>query len=429
MRVLVLGSGAREHALVARLTSERDVGEIVAAPGNPGIAQLARVSPIDLTDMDAVCSLAEREQIDFTIVGPELPLSLGIADRFADDGRLLFGPTAAAARLESSKAFAKAFMARHGVPTARFRVCESLEDALATLRRDEFGMPVVLKADGLAAGKGVVIAGDRAAAERAITDAMRDRKFGTAGDRIVIEECLRGPEVSFFAISDGVRAVPIGTAQDHKRIFDDDRGPNTGGMGAFAPSPLVDAALEARVMREIVDPVIAGMAAEGHPFRGFLFAGLMLTGEGPEVIEFNVRLGDPEAQVVLPLIDEPLLPLLVACAMGSLRASSVRIGNECLAGVVLASRGYPESSESGRPIEGIDRADAIPGVMVYHAGTVQRGRQVVTAGGRVLTVVGRGADFAEAISRAYTGVTRIEFDGMQYRRDIGRRALNLQSEL
>jgi len=423
MRVLVLGSGAREHALVARLASERDVGEIVAAPGNPGMAQLARTLPIDLADPEAARSLAEREQIDFTIVGPELPLSLGIADRFVDDGRLLFGPVAAAARLETSKAFAKAFMARHGIPTARFRVCESLDAALDSVRRDEFGLPVVLKADGLAAGKGVVIAEDRAAAESAITDAMRDRKFGAAGERLVIEECLSGPEVSFFAICDGSRAVPIGTAQDHKRVFDDDCGPNTGGMGAFAPSPLMDAALEARVMREIVNPVMAGMAAEGHPFRGFLFVGLMLTKDGPRVIEFNVRLGDPETQVLLPLIDEPLLPLLVAGAAGSLRASSVRMGSDRFAGVVLASRGYPESSEAGLAIEGIDEAEGIPGVAVYHAGTARRGNQIVTAGGRVLTVVGRGTDFAEAISRAYTGVLHIRFPGVQYRHDIGRKAL------
>ena len=423
MRVLVLGSGAREHALVARLAVERDVGQIIAAPGNPGMARLARTLPIDLTDLDAVLSLAEHEQIDFTVVGPELPLSLGSADRFVDDGRRLFGPTAAAARLESSKAFAKAFMARHGVPTARFRICESLDEARDSVRRDELGVPVVLKADGLAAGKGVVIAEDRAAAERAVTDAMRERKFGAAGDRLVIEECLTGPEVSFFVISDGRRAVPIGTAQDHKRVFDEDCGPNTGGMGAFAPSPLVDAALEARVMREIVDPVIAGMAAEGHPFCGFLYVGLMLTATGPKVIEFNVRLGDPEAQVILPLIDEPLLPLLVAVAAGALRVSSVRIGTDRLAGVVLASRGYPESSEPGQPIDGIEQAEAIPGVAVYHAGTARRDGQIVAAGGRVLTVVGRGASFAEAISRAYAGVLKISFEGMQYRRDIGRRAL------
>src|SRR6185436_4353354 len=238
MRVLVLGGGAREHALVARLALDRDVGEIVAAPGNPGIARLARTVTIDPADSEAVLALADREQIDLTVVGPELPLSLGIADRFAAEGRWLFGPTAAAARLESSKAFAKAFMARHGVPTARFRTCESLDEAIETVRSDEFGLPVVLKADGLAAGKGVVIAEDQASAEAAIAGAMRERKYGAAGDRIVIEECLRGPEVSFFLICDGTRAVPIGTAQDHKRIFDGDRGPNTGGMGAFAPSPL-----------------------------------------------------------------------------------------------------------------------------------------------------------------------------------------------
>jgi len=423
MRVLVLGGGAREHALVARLALDRDVGEIVAAPGNPGIARLARTVPVDPADCEAALALADREQIDLTIVGPELPLSLGIADRFALEGRLLFGPTAAAARLESSKAFAKAFMARHGVPTARFRTCESLDEAVDAVRSGEFGLPVVLKADGLAAGKGVVIAEDRDSAERAIAGAMRDHKYGPAGDRIVIEECLSGPEVSFFLICDGTRAVPIGTAQDHKRIFDEDRGPNTGGMGAFAPSPLVDAAFESRVMREIVEPVIAGMAEEHQPFHGFLYVGLMLTPSGPKVIEFNVRLGDPEAQVVLPLIEEPLLPLLVAGAAGALKQTSVRLGSESFACVVLASRGYPESSESGQPIDGIDDAEAIPGVAVYHAGTARRDGRLVTAGGRVLTVVGSGATFVEAIARAYAGVLKISFDGMQFRRDIGRKAL------
>jgi len=422
MRVLVLGSGAREHALVARLSADRDVADLIAAPGNPGIARLARTAKLNLDDLDAVSALADREQIDFTVVGPELPLSLGIADRFAEEGRLLFGPTAAAARLESSKAFAKAFMARHAVPTARFRVCASLDEALAAVRAEEFGAPVVLKADGLAAGKGVVVAEDRATAERAVIDAMRDRKFGAAGDTVVVEECLEGPEVSFFCICDGTRAVPIGTAQDHKRMFDDDRGPNTGGMGAFAPSPLVDGALEAKLMREIVDPVVAGMAAEGHPFRGFLYSGLMLTSAGPKVIEFNVRLGDPEAQVVLPLIDEPLLPLLVAGATGRLTQRFVRRGAERLAAVVLASRGYPESSESGQEIVGIDEAEAIPQVSVYHAGTAMAGGRLVTAGGRVLTVVGRGLEYAEAIARAYVGALKISFDGMQFRHDIGRKA-------
>ena len=423
MRVLVIGSGGREHALVARLAGDRDVGELLAAPGNPGIARLARIVPLDVAQPDSALALADREQIDLTIVGPELPLSLGIADLFAADGRLLFGPTASAARLESSKAFAKAFMARHGVPTARFHTCESLDEALASVRAGELGWPVVLKADGLAAGKGVVIAEDLAAAESAVTGMMGARKFGAAGDRLVIEECLTGPEVSFFVVCDGERAVPIGTAQDHKRIFDDDRGPNTGGMGAFAPSPLMDAPLSARVMREIVEPVVAGMAAEGSPFRGFLYVGLMLTSGGPKVIEFNVRLGDPEAQVILPLIDEPLLPILVAGAAGALRQATVRLGADCLTGVVLASRGYPESSQSGQTIAGVDRAEAITGVAVYHAGTALRGGALVSAGCRVLTVVGRGADFPEAIARAYAGVLQISFDGMQYRHDIGRKAL------
>src|SRR6266849_6816243 len=423
MRVLVIGSGAREHALVARLAADRDAGDLLAAPGNPGIARLARTAPLDPSDVGAIAALADREQIDLTVVGPELPLSLGVANRFAADGRLLLGPTADAARLESSKAFAMAFMARHGVPTARFHTCESLDEALAVVRGGEFGEPVVLKADGLAAGKGVVIAEDRATAERAVYDAMRDRKFGASGDRLVIEECLQGPEVSFFCICDGARAVPIGTAQDHKRIFDEDRGPNTGGMGAFAPSPLVDAALEARVMHEIVEPVMRGMADEGYPFRGFLYVGLMLTASGPNVIEFNVRLGDPEAQVVLPLIEEPLLPLLVAATVGQLAQKRVRLGRDRLAGVVLASRGYPESSSSGEVIRGLQDAEAIPGVAVYHAGTARRGAEIVTAGGRVLTVVGRGEDFTESIARAYAGVLKISFDGMHFRHDIGRKAL------
>jgi phosphoribosylamine---glycine ligase len=422
MRVLVIGGGAREHALVARLSADRDVGELLAAPGNPGIATLARTVRARADDVSSLVDLAVREQIDLTVVGPELPLSLGAADRFAAEGLAIFGPTAAAARLESSKAFAKAFMARHGVPTAAFRVCASVDDALACLRSGEFSVPVVVKADGLAAGKGVVVAETRAAAEAAVAAAMTERRFGAAGDSVVIEECLSGPEVSFFAICDGERAVPIGTAQDHKRVFDDDRGPNTGGMGAFAPSPLVDAALERRILDEIVNPVVAGMAAEGEPFRGFLYAGLMLTPTGPKVIEFNVRLGDPEAQVILPLIEEPLLPILIAGAAGKLRQPSVRLAPERQVGVVLASRGYPESAESGRPISGIDRAETIAGVRVYHAGTARRDRELVTAGGRVLTVVGSGADFSEAIARAYEGVAQIAFDGMQYRRDIGRKA-------
>jgi phosphoribosylamine--glycine ligase len=421
MRVLVLGSGAREHALAARLAADGERHHVVCAPGNPGMATLGPTADVDLTHPDSVAELAAREQVDFTVVGPELPLSLGVVDRFVRDGRLILGPSQAAARLESSKAFAKAFMARHHVPTARFVTCESADEALKVVDAGTFGFPVVLKADGLAAGKGVIIVEDRTGAAAAIAALMNQRRFGAAGDRVVIEECLSGPEVSCFFLSDGVRALAFASAQDHKRLFDDDRGPNTGGMGAFAPSVLLDAPLEAQIEREIVNPVISGMAAEGHPFRGFLYVGLMLTAAGPRVIEFNVRLGDPEAQVILPLIDEPLLPLLIGAAEGRLDRTSCRLGRDKLVGVSIASRGYPDSSESGRPIQGI--VDAERTAQVFHAGTAWRNGDLVTAGGRVVTVVGRGASFADAIARAYAGVDRIHFDGMQYRRDIGRRAL------
>jgi len=423
MRVLVIGSGAREHALAARLLADPGIDELIAAPGNPGIAQLTRTAAVDATDLDGLIALAARARIDLTVVGPEAPLSIGIADRFISAGHPIVGPSAAAARLESSKAFAKAFMQRHHVPTARFRTCAAIEEALETVGSGEFGWPLVLKADGLAAGKGVVIADDRAAAEAAVKSAMRDRRFGAAGDRLVVEEHLTGPELSFFVLTDGTRAVGIGSAQDHKRIFDDDRGPNTGGMGAFAPSPLVDAALAARIEREIVEPVVRGMAAEGHPYAGFLYVGLIVTADGPKVIEFNARLGDPETQVILPLIDEPLLPLLRDAAQGRLRQTTVRFSADRAACVVLASRGYPESSESGREIAGVADAAELPGVSVYHAGTAIRDGRLVTAGGRVVTVAARGAGFPEAIARAYAGVQRISFDGMQYRRDIGRKAL------
>jgi phosphoribosylamine--glycine ligase len=423
MRVFVIGGGAREHALCAQFRDEPGVREVICAPGNPGIGRVARLVPTDAGDVDALLAIARREHVDFTVVGPELPLSLGIADRFAASNQLLFGPTAAAARLESSKAFAKDFMARHGVPTARFRVCVTLDAAHEVLGSAQFGWPVVIKADGLASGKGVVVATDRETAEAAVTSFMKDRRFGDAGTTVVIEECLTGPEVSFFVVSDGETAVPIGTAQDHKRIFDDDRGPNTGGMGAFAPSPLVDPTLSGRIMREIVNPVIAGMASEGSPFVGFLYVGLMLTARGPQVIEFNARLGDPETQVVLPLIAEPLLPLLMSAASGRLTTSICATGNDRVVGVVVASRGYPENSQSGCVISGLDAAAQLPNVSVFHAGTAPSDGQIVTHGGRVLTIVGRGATFTEAIATAYRGVHAITFDGMQYRSDIGRKAL------
>jgi len=407
---------------VTRLAAEVASDDIICAPGNPGISSQARTVPVDVSKPDEIVALAARERIDLTVVGPELPLSVGIADRFATEGRLLFGPTAAAARLESSKAFAKAFMSRHHVPTARFRTCDSYDDAIACVRSGEFDLPVVLKADGLAAGKGVVIARDRSEAEGAIAAAMREHRFGSAGSRLVIEECLTGPEVSFFVLCDGARALFIGSAQDHKRIFDDDQGPNTGGMGAFAPSPLAGPGLREQVMRGIVDPVISGMAAEGHPFQGFLYVGLMLTSSGPQVIEFNVRLGDPEAQVILPAMVDSFAPLLAAAAAGELRSSECTLSAERHVGVVLASRGYPGSAESGRPIQGIESAERLD-VTVLHGGTAIVNRQLVTAGGRVLTVVGHGKTFSAAAAHAYEGVAQVFFEGMQFRRDIGRKAI------
>jgi phosphoribosylamine--glycine ligase len=423
VKVLVVGSGAREHALASKLAIESGVDTIVCAPGNPGMARVARLAPVDPSDPDALLALADREGIDLTIIGPELPLNRGVVDRFESAGRRIFGPSRAAAQLECSKAFAKDFMARHGIPTARYRVCASAADARRAIASGEFGLPVVVKADGLAAGKGVVVASSAAEADAAIRGAMEEHQFGDAGARVVIEECLEGPELSFFAVCDGTRAVSLTSAQDHKRIFDDDRGPNTGGMGAFSPSPLVDEALEARIMREIVTPVVQGMRAEGIPYRGFLYAGLMLTCDGPKVIEFNVRFGDPEAQVVMPLIADDLLPSLIAASDGSLPPAPIALRDRVAVGVVLASEGYPGSVPSGRVIRGLDEAEQLGDVAVFHAGTALENSAVITAGGRVLTVVATAPDYAAAIARAYEAAGRISFEGMQFRRDIGARAL------
>ena len=424
MRVLVIGGGGREHALAWKLAGEPHVTDVLSAPGNPGSAQIGRTIDVETSDVHALATLAERERIDLTVVGPELPLSCGVVDLFATRGLRVFGPTQAAARLESSKAFAKSFMARHGIPTARYRVCERAEDAYAVIASGELGVPVVVKADGLAAGKGVVVAPDAAAARQAIASMMEERRFGTAGACVVLEECLTGPEVSFFALCDGRRAQPLGSAQDHKRVFDNDEGPNTGGMGAFAPSPLVDDAMQSRIMREIVDPVMAGLAAEGTPYCGFLYAGLMLTCAGPKVIEFNVRFGDPEAQVVVPMIEGALAPRLTSAADGALDPAPFAFAAKKHVGVVVASQGYPGPGPVGLPIRGLDAAANVDGVLVFHSGTRLESSAVVTAGGRVLTVVGRGDTYEDAIDKAYEAVSLIEFDGMHYRRDIGRKALH-----
>jgi len=440
MKVLVVGAGGREHALAWKLSNEPGVTDVICAPGNAGIARVARLMPSAAGDVDALAALAEREHVDLTIVGPELPLDRGIVDRFQQRGLRVLGPSRAAAQLECSKVFAKDFMARHGVPTARYRVCASAGEARAIVASGALGLPVVVKADGLAGGKGVVVAPDAATADAAIHATMEDRQFGEAGARVVLEECLTGPEVSFFALCDGRRAVPLMTAQDHKRVFDHDEGPNTGGMGAFAPSPLIDDAARDRIMREIIEPVLAGMRADGHEYRGFLYAGLMMTGDGPRVIEFNVRFGDPEAQVVIPLIDEALAPYLALAAEGQLQGPP-RFNRMKHVGVVLASQGYPAGGPTGLEIHGLEQAGALENVLIFHSGTTSapvtsgcgrvdaraggfaRSRRVLTAGGRVLTVVGRGDTYQTAIDRAYAAVSCISFDGMQYRRDIGRKAM------
>jgi phosphoribosylamine---glycine ligase len=422
-RVLVIGNGGREHALVWKLASERSVADIVCAPGNAGISRLARCIPVDAADPHALEAIARREGVDFTIIGPELPLSRGVADVFAAEGHLLFGPTQRAARLESSKVFAKAFMDRCHVPTARYRACDLAAEALAILRSGEFQFPVVLKADGLAAGKGVVISPDLKDAETQVRAMMVEKRFGQAGARLVIEELLVGREASFFVLSDGTRALPLGSAEDHKRVSDGDAGPNTGGMGAYAPSSLFDRTMETRVMTEIVTPVLDAMRTEGSEFRGFLFVGLMLTADGPKVIEFNVRFGDPEAQVILPMITEDLSELLMCAAAGELDARTVSLAKDPRVGVVLASQGYPGTYETGRVISGLEAADALPGVNVFHSGTARLGSDVVTAGGRVLTVVASGSNYRDAIDRAYGAVGHIRFDGMHYRKDIAAKAV------
>lgn len=422
MTVLIVGSGAREHALAWKLAAGGGELDILGAPGNPGLARLGRVLPLETSRPQALLELADAEHVDLTIVGPEAPLAAGVADLFAARGRRLLGPTRAAAELEWSKAAAKAFMTRHHIPTARYRVCATPEAAREVIDHGELGWPLVVKADGLAAGKGVTVAPDRATAETAVRRLMIERVFGDAGERVVLEEYLTGEEASFFVLTDGERAVTLPTAQDHKRLLDEDRGPNTGGMGAFAPSPLLAPVMEGRVLDEIVEPTLAGLRAEGRPYRGFLYVGLMITADGPRVVEYNVRLGDPEAQVILPLLDEDLLALVDAALAGRLRAGRCRLRHGTAVGVVLASGGYPDRFETGYPIDGLDEVESLPSVLVFHAGTARRDGRLVTAGGRVLTVVGCGENYETAIGRAYSAVSRIRFEKMQYRRDIGRKA-------
>ena len=421
MRVLLVGGGGREHALAWKLAQSPRLGRLVAAPGNPGIARHAECAAVRDNEIDDLVALAKRESADLVVVGPELPLSLGLADRLREAGLAVFGPSQAAARLESSKVFSKDLMARYGIPTARFKI---FQDAAAARRFcREWGAPLVVKADGLAAGKGAIVCRTLDEADGALRLCLEEGAFGAAGRTVVVEEFMEGEEASFFVVTDGTSALPFQAAQDHKAIFDGDRGPNTGGMGAYSPAPVMDAATERRVMDEIVTPAIAAMAKEGAPYAGVLYVGLMITKDGPRVVEFNCRFGDPECQAILPRLDEDILPVFDAVARGRGLPASLRWRPESSVCVVLASRGYPAAPKVGDPISGLDDAGALAGVNVFHAGTARRDGSLVTAGGRVLGVQALGPDIGSAIARAYEGVARIRFDGMQWRSDIGRRAL------
>jgi phosphoribosylamine--glycine ligase len=423
MRVLVVGSGGREHALAWKIAQGPGVGRVLAAPGSDGMAALAQCHPeVAAEDLPAQLALARRERADLVVVGPEGPLAAGLVDRLRDAGIAAFGPSAAAARLESSKAFARRFMQRHGIPGAGFAVFEELEAARRHLRA--LGGPCVVKADGLAAGKGVAVCDGPEQAERALVEAMAERRFGAAGASVLIEERLEGEEVSYYAVTDGEHIATLAAAQDHKRAEDGDRGENTGGMGACSPAPILSEAVEKRVLEEVVHPAIRGMAAEGMPYTGVLYAGLMIDRSGaPRVVEFNVRFGDPETQALVVRMDGDLAALLDAAARGRLDRAAPLGWRDAAVCVVIAAGGYPRAFGRGRPISGLEAAERQDGVVVFHAGTRRRPNGAFeSAGGRVLGVTARGATLALARRRAYAACDAIRFDAMHLRRDIAARA-------
>ncbi len=421
MRILVLGSGGREHALTWKLRESQQMEEIYCAPGNAGIAQEAECHPVDLSKPSEMLELASQLKADLTVVGPEAPLVAGVVDEFERAGRVIIGPNQAAAKLEGSKIFAKQFMQRHHIPTAKFEAAEKFEDAIKAL--NNFGLPVVIKADGLAAGKGVVVVRTRQEAEQAIDEFMRQKILGSAGERIVIEECLTGEEISFIVLADGRSILSLPPSQDHKPVFDGDLGPNTGGMGAYSDDSIVDELMREKILSRIVEPAIAGLAADGTPYRGFLYCGLMLTEQGPRVLEFNARLGDPEAQPLMMRLRSDLVELFLALNSGQLGAVEARWTPNPAVCVVLASRGYPGKSEVGRVITGHEAAESLGGTKVFHAGTAIRDRRLMTTGGRVLGVTAIAESLTSAIDRAYTAASKIQFEGIHYRRDIGAKGL------
>ncbi|MBI3333610.1 MAG: phosphoribosylamine--glycine ligase [Candidatus Omnitrophica bacterium] len=421
MRILVIGAAGREHALVWKLAQSRKVQKIFAAPGNAGMSDLAECLPLGADKPVELADFAESGRIDLTVVGPEAPLVHGIVDYFRSRGLKIFGPTKAAARLEGSKAFAKSVMEKYGVPTAAFQVFKDQEKALEYL--EGVKAPIVVKADGLAGGKGVIVAQTKEEAAKAVNSILKDKIFPEAGEQVVIEECLTGEEASILALVDGTHFLLLEPSQDHKRVFDGDQGPNTGGMGAYSPVPMVDASTIAEIRRKIFEPVVRGMQQEGCPFQGILYAGLMLTPQGPKVLEFNVRLGDPEAQAILPRLKSDLVELILAAMDGRLDQASAEWDSRSCACVVLASAGYPGKYDVGRVITGLNQVSDLEDAWVFHAATRREGNRWVTSGGRILNVVGVGAGLEAALGKAYQAADLVRFEGKHFRRDIGSHAL------
>jgi phosphoribosylamine--glycine ligase len=421
MKVLVLGSGGREHALVWTLRRSPRISKLYCAPGNGGIADDAECVAVDLKSLDSITSLATRLQPDLTVVGPELPLTLGVVDEFTRRGWPVFGPTRAAAQLESSKSFAKEFLQRHHIPTASFAICDSIDQVRSAL--GHFHAPVVVKADGLAAGKGVVIAKSKEEAASVAAEMLSGKMLGEAGARVVLEECLKGEELSFLVFSDGERVAPLVAAQDHKRVGDGDTGPNTGGMGAYSTADIVDNQMRDWLVNHVARPVVAGMKAEGAEFKGVLYCGLMMTARGPMVLEFNCRFGDPETQPILMRLESDLVEALEASVEGRVSDGDFKWSQDASVCVVMASGGYPGTYDVGKNIVGLGQAAAIDGVKVFHAGTSKRDGEFFTAGGRVLGVSARAAELETAVARAYEACGKIRFDGAHYRKDIAARAL------
>ena len=423
MRILLVGNGGREHALAWKIRQSPLVTDVYCAPGNAGIAEIADCVPIDASSIVEVADFAQTIKADLTVVGPELPMVLGIGDEFVRRGLRIFCPSRGAAEIEGSKAFAREFMTRHAIPSPRYEVCATQEEASSFVARAPFGFPFVVKADGLASGKGTFVVADAAEAAAAVAQIMAEKKFGSAGAKVVMEEFLQGEEVSFLVFSDGARVLPMASVQDHKRALDGDRGPNTGGMGTVSPTTSISLEGHKRIMQEVILPTIAGLSSEGRRFQGVLFAGLMMSEAGPKVLEFNARFGDPETQVIMARMRTDIVPILDQCATGQLGETRLEWTKEPAVCVVVASRGYPDTPETGQVISGLDSLKEWTDVVVYHAATAKEAGQVKTVGGRVLGVTALGANLEAAIARAYEAVGRIHFDGMYCRRDIGHRAL------